>query len=80
MMAGSDIGEEIVEQVMMVRPIPQVVLGIDQGETGIESGLGRLLGFPCCIRRQEPSAVGVLRRCPHVEWSPARVGRFGHGA
>jgi hypothetical protein len=44
----------------MVRPIPQVVMGIDNGEVWIEDGLGRLLGQPRLIRRGDPSKIGLL--------------------
>ena len=59
-MTGADVGEKVVEQVTMVRPIPQVVMGIDNGEVGIEDGLGRLLGQPRLIRRGDPSEIGLL--------------------
>jgi hypothetical protein len=57
-MTGADIGEKVIEQVTMVRPIPQVVMGIDNGEVGIEDWLVRLLGQPCLIRWVDLSEIG----------------------
>jgi hypothetical protein len=65
-MTGADIGEKVVEQVPMVRPIPQMVVGIDNGEVGIEDWLGRLLGQPRLIRRVNSSEVGERLGGAHV--------------
>ena len=54
---GADIGEKVVEQVPMIRAIPQVVVGIDNGQVGIEDVLGRLLGQPRLILWVDPAEL-----------------------
>ncbi len=44
----------------MLRTVPQVVVGIDNGEVGIEDGLGRLPGQPRLIRRGDLAKSGRL--------------------
>src|SRR6266850_4100394 len=55
-------------------------MGIDNEELGIEDWFGRLLGQPRLIRRVDPSEIGSLLRCAHVDLSLARADCPGHGA
>jgi hypothetical protein len=69
-----DIGEEIVEQVAMVRPIPQVVVGIDNRQVGIEDRLGWLFRQLRVIRWVDPAEVCLLLRCAHGKVGAGRLG------
>src|SRR5713101_4115477 len=51
----------------MLRPVPQVVMGIDDGEVGIEDRLGLLPGQPRLIRRGNLSKSGRLLELAHVD-------------
>jgi hypothetical protein len=51
-MTGADVGKKVVEQVAMVRPIPQMVMGIDNGRSGSRMGSGGCLAKPRLIRRE----------------------------
>ncbi len=59
--AGADVVEKLVEQVAMVRTLPQVMVRVDDGQFGIEDGLGRLLGQPRLVRRIDPPELGRAR-------------------
>src|SRR5712691_2419506 len=59
--AGADVGEKFVEQVAVVRALPQMMVGVDDGQVGIENGLGRLRRPPCLVRRVDSPELGRTR-------------------
>src|SRR5206468_10250739 len=59
----AEIGPELVQRVPMVPPLPQVMVGIDDRQRGLEDRLGRLLGQPRLVRRADPSEPCRLHRC-----------------
>ena len=56
----AEIGQELVQQVPMIPPIPQVMVGVDDRQLGVENRLGRLLRQPRLDRRTDPSITGRL--------------------
>jgi hypothetical protein len=60
---SGEIGEQLVEQVAMVRSIPEVMVGVDDRQFGIEDRLRRLLCQPRVVRRRDasPELGGLLR-------------------
>src|SRR5215471_18047052 len=44
--AGADVGEEFVEQVAVIRPLPQMMMRVDDGQVGLEDGLRGPRGEP----------------------------------
>ena len=56
--AGADVGEELVQQVAVVRAVPQVMMGVDDRQVGLEDRLGRLLGQPRLVGRVDPAEPG----------------------
>src|SRR5206468_4281643 len=59
----ADVVQEFVEQIAMVRSLPQVMVGIDDGQVGLEDGLGRPLGKPGQVGRVD---APELRRPAHA--------------
>jgi hypothetical protein len=70
--AAADIGQKLREQVTITRPVPQMMMGIDDGQAGFED----LLGVP----REPVSADRRLRRQPRRRLRPRAVRRQSCGA
>ena len=66
---GSEVGEQLVQQVTVVRPLPQVMVGVDDRQLRLENRLGLGAGQPGVVGRPDPPE---LRR--------ARVRGLAHGA
>jgi hypothetical protein len=65
--AGTDIGEKVVEQVAMIRPLPQVMVGIDNGQVRSEDRLRRLFRQPHLVRRGDPAKLSRLYGHAHAD-------------
>ncbi len=63
--ARVDVGEKLVEQIAMVRTLPQMMVRVDDRQFGIENRLGRLLGEPCLVGRMDPPELGRPRGLWH---------------
>ena len=72
--AGAKVGEQLVEQVAMAASLPQVMMGVDDGQVGIENVLAAAPA-PARLRREERS--GRTRVTPSPD---ARDPRSGRGA
>ena len=60
----------------MLRPLPQVMMGINDGQVRLEDRLGRLLGQPRLVRRVASAKRGRLSGLAHADapLSPAKRG------
>ena len=67
--AGAQVGEQLVQQVAVVRPHPQMMMGVDDRQLGLEDRLGRLLGQPRVVRWIDPAEPGRVRVLAHVSAS-----------
>jgi hypothetical protein len=47
--AGAGVFQQLVQQVTMVGVVPQMMVGIDDGQVRLDDRLRRLLGQPCCV-------------------------------
>ena len=56
----ADVGEKLVQQVSMVRAFPEVMVRVDDGQLGLEDGLGRPRGQPRLVRRVDPSELASV--------------------
>jgi hypothetical protein len=43
---GAEVGQQVVQEVPMVRPLPQVMVRVDDRQRGLEDRLGRRAGQP----------------------------------
>ena len=55
--AGAEIGEQLVQQVAVVGPLPQMMMRVDDRQLGLEDRLGRRLGEPRLVRGTDPSVA-----------------------
>ena len=77
--AGAEVGEQLVEQVAMVGPLPQVMVGVDDRQLGLEDRLGRRLGQPRLGRRADAPVAGRPRVLAHVSACGGRCRGRGSG-
>jgi hypothetical protein len=63
--AGADVVEELVQEIAVVGPFPQVVMRVDDGQVGLEDRFRRLLGEPGLVR---------ARRCGRIESGVQKAG------
>jgi len=58
---GIEVSAQLVNQIAMVRPIPEMMVGVDDRQFGIEDRFRRLLGQPRVVwRRYGSSELGGL--------------------
>jgi hypothetical protein len=55
--AGADVVEELVQEVAVVGPLPQVVMRVDDGQVGLEDRLRRLLREPGFVGRVDAAEL-----------------------
>ncbi len=68
---GIDVGEQLFEQIAMAgtfgRPIPEMMVRVDDRQIGVEDRLRRLRGEPSLVRPLDaPPPLGRLWRCRHA--------------
>src|SRR6185503_3731365 len=63
--AGPNVVEELVEEIPVPVSLPQVMVGVDDGELRIEYRLGRGLGQPGLVGRMDPAELRGSRRDAH---------------
>ncbi len=69
-------GEELVEQIAVVRAVPQVMVGVDDRQVGIEHRLAWLLRQPRVVGREDPPEPGRLPGRSHRDSAVSeRAGR-----
>ena len=69
---GADVVEELVQEIAVVGPLPQVVMRVDDGQVGLEDRLRRLLGEPGLVGRVDAAELRrAYGRRAHRD-SPAR--------
>jgi hypothetical protein len=69
--AGAQVGEQLVEQVAMIGPIPEVMVRVDDRQVGIEDGLGRRLPEPRLARCGDATEACRRRRQGYLPSSAA---------
>jgi hypothetical protein len=69
--ARAQVGQQLVEQIAMVGPIPQVMVRVDDGQVGIEDGLGRRRPEPCLARCGDATEACRRRRQGYLPSSAA---------
>ena len=73
--AGAQVGEQLVQQVPMIRADPQVMVRVDDRQVRLEDRLGRGLGQPRLVGRADAAVLGRARmgRLAHVRLGSVRV-------
>ena len=61
LVAGVGVGQEVVEQIAIARHVPEMMMGVDDLELGIEDRLGCRLGEPGRVRLEDAAELGRLR-------------------
>jgi hypothetical protein len=59
--AGAEVGQQLVEQVAMIRPDPQMMVRVDDRQVRLEDRLGRRLGQPRLVGGVDPAVLGRAR-------------------
>jgi hypothetical protein len=59
-MAATQVSEQFMQQITMIRPLPEVVMGIDNRYFRLKNWLCRSRGEPGIVRRMAASKSGGL--------------------
>ena len=58
LVARPQVSQQFVQQITMVRPLPEVMVGIDNRQFGVKNWLRRSLGQPGIVRRDRCGQIG----------------------
>ena len=69
--AGVEVGEQLVEEIAVIAALPQMMVGIDDRQIRVEHGLVGGRREPCLVRRVDMPEFPVLPRLRHAPLPPS---------
>jgi hypothetical protein len=71
--AGVEVGEQLVEEIAVIAALPQMMVGIDDRQVRVQHGFVGGRGEPCLVRRVDMPEFPVLPRLRHSPFPPFGV-------